>query len=271
MDTFFIKFKDNMLLFLSEHQMKIIVFFAVLIFGYILLKVFNGMAGKMLKHSKVSFTASHFLSGLIKGFLRVIYIIVLLSIAGVPMTSFIAILSAAGLAVALALQGNLSNFASGMMLITFRPFEVGDYIESQGISGTVKEIQVLYTHLLTPDNRKVIIPNSDLTQSRVINFTSEAIRRLDLVISVDYHSDIEKVKALIHEVILKEEGILREPMHLVRLGKQGESSLDFDVKVWVYKENYWDVHYTLQEEIKKTFNENGIEIPFPHRSIIIKQ
>ncbi len=260
-----------MLQFLSDHQMKIIVFFAVLIFGYILLKVLNGMTGRMLKHSKVSSTASHFLGGLIKGFLRIIYIIVLLSIAGVPMTSFIAILSAAGLAIALALQGNLANFASGMMLITLKPFEAGDYIESQGVSGTVKEIQVLYTHLLTPDNRKVIIPNSDLTQSRVMNFTSEATRRLDLVMSVDYKSDIQKVKDLIHEVISKEQGILKEPMHLVRLGKQGESSLDFDVKVWINKENYWAVNYALNENIKKAFDENGIEIPFPHRSIIIKR
>lgn len=266
-----VKFKENIATFLSDNQMTIIAFFVVLIVGYIAVKIIGSITAKALRKSRINDTMTGFLTGLLKSFLTVAYVIVLLTIAGVPMTTFIAMLSAAGLAVALALQGNLSNFASGLMIVFFKPFIVGDYIESQGVSGTVKEIQILYTHLLTPDNRKVIIPNTDLTQSRVVNFTSEPTRRLDLVFSVDYNSNIEQVKNLISEVIRHQENIMKVPEPLVRLGRQGESALDFDVKVWVKKDDYWNVHYGLHETIKNEFDKNGIEIPFPHRSIIIKQ
>lgn len=271
MNAIIIKFKENIAQFISDNQMTIIAFFVFMIVGFIAVKIIGGITAKALHRSKINDTVSGFLSGLLKTFLMITYIIVLLSIAGVPMTTFIAMLSAAGLAIALALQGNLSNFASGLMIVFFKPFAVGDYIESQGLSGTVKEIQMLYTHLLTPDNRKVIIPNTDLTQTRVVNYTSEAMRRLDLIFSVDYNSNVEKVKLIIKDVIAKQEGIIPEPEPLVRLGRQGESSLDFDVKVWVKKDEYWTVNYELQERIKQVFDDNGIEIPFPHRSVIIKQ
>ncbi len=231
------------------------------------MRIIKHIARKSIDKSKINSTLAGFLKGLIAFGLDIVYLITLLSILGVPMTTFIAMLSAAGLAVALALQGNLANFASGIMIVTFKPFSVGDLIESHGTIGTVKEIQILYTHLLTPDNKKAIIPNSELTNSRVMNYTAETTRRIDMVFGVSYDSDIELVKELLWSIVDGHEKIIHEPAPVIRLGKHNDSSLDFDVKVWINKDDYWQVYYDVHELVKATFDRNGIEIPYPKRDV----
>lgn len=269
MEQFFAGFWARTLAFLAEHQMKLIQFVAFLVLGYVAVRIIRRIVRKAIDRSKLNSTLGGFLKGLITFSLDVVYIITLLSILGVPMTTFIAMLSAAGLAIALALQGNLSNFASGIMIVVFKPFVVGDLIESQGTLGFVREIQILYTHLLTPDNRKVIIPNSELTNSRVLNYTVEGTRRIDLVFGVGYGSDIGKVKQLLAEIVGDHASIHREPEPVIRLGRHNDSSLDFDVKVWVDNDNYWQVHYDLHEQIKQAFDAHGIEIPYPKRDVTL--
>lgn len=258
--------------FFATYQGTIIQFLAVLIIGYIIIKFIKRITNRLPIFKRLDETVVSILKNMITFFLYAIYLITLLTIIGVPMTTFVAILSAMGLAVALALQGNLANFAGAIMILTFKPFKIGDFIESQGTMGTVKEIQLFFTHLLTPDNRKVIIPNAELVSARVINYTSESTRRIDLVFGVSYDSDIEEVKAVIHSVINNNGLILNEPEPLVRLANHNDSSLDYDVKVWVNKENYWPVRYDLHEQIKNEFDKNNIEIPLPKQDInIVKE
>lgn len=267
MKNFVENFTEGILGFLKENQMAIISFFIVLIVGYLILRIGKKIINRSIDRSKLNDTLSGFLKGFISIFINLFYMITLLSSAGIPMTSFIAIFSAAGLAVALALQGNLSNFASGIMIVFFKPFQVGDFIETQGVIGTVKEIQILYTHLLTPDNKKVIVPNTDLTSKRVVNFTSEATRRIDMVFGVAYESDVEEVKTLLREIAWNHDMILKEPEPVIRLTNHGDNSLDFDMKLWVAKENYWAVYYDVHEQVKARFDEVGITIPFPQRVV----
>lgn len=253
-----------------DNQEVIIRFFLVLVVGYLAIKFIKKLIKKHRVFSRLDKTVVGMIQGVITFFLYAIYVITLLTILGVPMTTFVAILSAMGLAVALALQGNLANFAGAIMILIFKPFEVGDFIESQGTMGTVHDIQLFFTHLLTPDNRKVVIPNAELVSARVTNFTSEETRRIDLVFGVSYDSDIEQVKSLILEVINLNDMIINEPEPLVRVCKHNDSSLDYDVKVWVNKDNYWPVRYDLHEQIKKTFDANQVVIPYPQNDVHIK-
>lgn len=253
--------------YFTNNQGVIIQFLIVLVIGYLIIKVIRKLVNKIQLFKRLDETVVSILKGIIGFFLYAIYIITLLTILGVPMTTFVAILSAMGLAVALALQGNLANFAGAIMILTFKPFKIGDFIESQGTMGTVKEIQLFFTHLLTPDNRKVIIPNAELVSARVTNYTSEATRRIDLVFGVSYKADIDKVKAIILSIINNNDMIHMDPEPIVRVANHNDSSLDYDVKVWVNKEDYWAVRYELHEQIKKSFDEQGIEIPYPQREV----
>lgn len=258
---------DKISEFFTSNQGTIIQFLLVLIIGYLIIKFVKKLTNRLQVFDKLDETVVSILKNIITFFLYAIYLITLLSILGVPMTTFVAILSAMGLAVALALQGNLANFAGAIMILTFKPFRVGDFIDSQGTMGTVKEIQLFFTHLLTPDNCKVIIPNAELVSVRVTNFTSEATRRIDLVFGVSYDSNIEEVKSIIGSIIAGNELILLDQDPIVRVANHNESSLDFDVKVWVKKENYWAVRYDLHEQIKNEFDKNNIEIPLPQHDV----
>lgn len=256
---------------IENNSSDIIKFFVFLIGGYLGIKLILLIFKKTKMMKKIDPTIGSLLSGLLKFLLFTGYIIALLSSLGVPMTTFIAMFSAVGLAIALALQGNLSNFASTLMILFFKPFKVGDFIESQNNMGTVKEIQMLFTHLLTPDNRKVIIPNSELINVRIINYTSEENRRIDLVFSTSYQDDIDKVKDLINQLVKDHELIMDDPIPVIRLVNHGSSSLDYDVKVWVKKENYWAVRYDLNELIRKIFVEYDVTIPYPQREVTMTQ
>ena len=185
-----------------------------------------------------------------------------LMILGVPATSFVAVLTTCAAAIGLALQGSLSNFAGGIMILLFKPFKVGDYIEAAGESGTVSEISVVYTEILTVDNKRITIPNGTLTNSVIENYSSEKLRRVDLTFNTAYDCDIEKVKEIIGKVIEAHPMALKNPEPFVRLSAHNESALTYTVRIWCKNADYWDVNFDTIENVKKAFDENGITIPY---------
>ena len=202
--------------------------------------------------------------------LYALLIIVVASILGIPATSFITILASCGVAVGLALQGSLSNFAGGLMILFFKPFKVGDFIEASGESGVVQEITVVYTVLLTPDNKRVTIPNGGLTNSVIENYSTEELRRVDLEFKVAYTSDIEQVKSLITALTNAHPLVLKAPAPFVRLSAQGDSALVFTARAWCKNEDYWAVYFDLNEGVKKAFDDKGIQIPYPQMDVHVK-
>ena len=192
-----------------------------------------------------------------------VLIITVASTLGIPATSFITILASCGVAIGLALQGALSNFAGGLMLLLFKPFKVGDFIEVSGESGTVTEVTVVYTVILTTDNKRITIPNGTLTNSVIKNYSAEELRRVDLTFNTSYDCNIDKVKDIITQVIEAHPMTLSEPEPLVRLSAHSDSSLTYTVRAWCKSENYWDVNFDLTEQVKKAFDNNNIQIPYP--------
>jgi small conductance mechanosensitive channel len=190
---------------------------------------------------------------------------------GVQTTSFIAVLGAAGLAIGLALQGSLANFAAGVLMIIFRPFKAGDFIEAAGTAGVVEEVQLFTTQMRTPDNKTIIIPNAQVTSGTITNYSARDTRRLDLVFGVSYADDLDKVKRVINEVLADESRLLEEPEPTIGLLSLGDSSVDFAVRPWVKSSDYWGVFFDLQEAMKKRFDEEGISIPFPQRDVHLFQ
>lgn len=190
---------------------------------------------------------------------------------GIQTTSFIAVLGAAGLAIGLAMQGSLSNFAAGVLMIIFRPFKTDDFIDAGGTMGTVEEIQLFTTQLRTPDNKVTIIPNSQITAGSITNFSARDTRRLDMVFGVGYGDDLDKVKRVINEVLAEESRLLDEPAPVIGVLNLGESSVDFAVRPWVSSADYWGVYFDLHEAMKKRFDQEGISIPFPQRDVHVFQ
>lgn len=212
-------------------------------------------------------TLSKFLCGLIGAALKILLLISVASMVGIATTSFVAIMGAAGLAVGLALQGSLANFAGGVLILVFKPFKVGDVIEAQGYLGTVAEIQILYTIINTPDNRRIVIPNGNLSNASLINLSAYDTRRVDMVFGIGYGDDIEKAKATIKRVIEQDQRVLKDPEPMVVVGNLGDSSVDFTVRVWAKASDYWGIYFDMQEQVKKTFDAEGISIPFPQRDV----
>ncbi|MCR5830224.1 MAG: mechanosensitive ion channel [Lachnospiraceae bacterium] len=188
---------------------------------------------------------------------------------GIPTTSFMTVFASAGVAVGLALQGSLSNLAGGIMILLFKPFKVGDYIEGVSCAGVVQEITVMYTKLLTLDNKVVVIPNGTLTNSNITDYSTMPLRRVDLTISASYGDDIDKVKSVLLKTVNAHELVLKDPEPFVRLLAHKESSLDYTVRVWVKGEDYWTVYFDLTENIKKAFDAEGISIPFRQLDVTI--
>lgn len=190
---------------------------------------------------------------------------------GVQTTSLLAILGAAGLAVGLALQGSLSNFAAGVLLLSLRPYRMGDYIEGAGVSGTVDELQLFTTVLNTPDNRRIIIPNSQMMNGTIVNYSAYATRRVDLVVSVSYEAPVEEVRRVLSQVIESDERILADPAPFVRMSAHGDSAVDWTIRVWVKSDDQWPVHWDLVEGTKCALDEAGIAIPYPQRDVHVYQ
>jgi len=212
-------------------------------------------------------TLTKFVHSLASVGLKAILLISVASMVGIATTSFIAVLGAAGLAVGLALQGNLSNFASGVLILIFKPFQAGDVIDGGGYIGTVREIQIFTTILVTADNRKVIIPNSVLANNPLINISAETTRRVDMVFGIGYDDDIDKAKAAIQALIEADQRILKDPAPQVIVSELADSSVNIAARPWVNAADYWGVYFDMHENVKKTFDQQGISIPFPQQDV----
>lgn len=259
---------DQALQFAITYGPKAVIAIVSLVVGFWFI---NRFVGTLEKHliSRADKTLAAFLKSLLSVFLKAILIITVASYIGIETTSLIAVLGAAGLAVGLALQGSLSNFAGGVLILFFKPFKVGDLIDAQGYIATVKEIQIFNTILLTADNRMVVIPNGALSNGALVNINHEPRRRVDFVFGVGYGDDIDKVKSIIEKVSDADERVLKDPAKTIVLSELADSSVNFTVRLWTNTADYWGVYFGIQEAMKKAFDAEGISIPFPQRDVHI--
>jgi small conductance mechanosensitive channel len=252
---------------LSVFGLKILAAIVIFIIGRWVAKFLKNTSVKLMTRSKVDPTLVTFLGHVTYIALLTFVILAALGQLGIQTTSFIAVIGAAGLAIGLALQGSLSNFAAGVLMIIFRPFKVDDLIEGAGVLGTVEEIQIFTTQLKTPDNKTVIIPNAKLTSDNIINYTVKPTRRVDLVFGVSYTDDIDKVKGVISDVLSQDSRILKDPPPTIGLLEMADSSVNFAVRPWVKPDDYWGVYFDINEKMKKRFDAEDISIPFPQRDL----
>ncbi|QCI27452.1 mechanosensitive ion channel family protein [Caminibacter pacificus] len=246
---------------------KIIGAIAIYIIGKWIAKLLTNLFRKMLERSNTDVTLVKFLGDLVYFGLIVLVIIAALGTLGVNTTSFAAIIGAAGLAVGLALQGNIANFGAGVVLLFLRPFKVGDFVEAGGATGVVDQIGIFNTTFKTGDNRVIIVPNSNIIGGNITNYSREAIRRIDLVIGVGYEDDLKLVKSTLEEILANHPKVLKDPAPAVALAELADSSVNFNVRPWVKSEDYWGVRSELLEIIKTTFDEKGINIPYPQMDV----
>jgi small conductance mechanosensitive channel len=253
------------------YGMKIIGALAILILGRIVISILTGILRRIMDRSKVDQTLTKFVVSLTKIALLTFLIIAALGTLGVQTASFVAVIGAAGLAVGFALQGSLSNFAAGVMLIVFRPFQCGDYVEAGGVSGTVDEIKIFNTVLKTPDHKRVIVPNSSITSSPITNYSAMDTRRVDMVFGIGYGDDIKLAKDTLVQILSEDSRVLKDPAPTVAVSELGDSSVNFVVRPWVNTSDYWSVLFDLTEKVKLTFDQKGISIPFPQRDVHLFQ
>lgn len=246
---------------------KVIGAVVVLIVGLWVIRVLVGTMARIMKKREVDPSLIPFVRGMVGAVLKVGLIISVIQMIGVETTSFIAVLGAAGLAIGMALSGTLQNFAGGVMLLLFKPYKVGDFIEAQGHTGTVHSIQIFNTVLKTPDNKTVILPNSPVSTGAIVNFSTEAQRRVDMSFGISYDDDIDTAKKTLRELLQKDDRILKDPEPLIVVGELADSSVNITVRVWAKSEDYWDVFFDMHERVKKLFDAKGISIPFPQMRV----
>lgn len=239
----------------------------VAVVGRYAIKFINKFVAGMLERRNVEPTVQSFLKSFVNILLVTLLIITVVGTLGVNTTSLAALLASAGLAVGMALSGNLQNLAGGLILLFFKPFKVGDFIEAQGVSGIVKAIQTFHTVLTTTDNKEMFIPNGPLSSGNVTNYTKNALRRVDFTVSVEYGTDVQKVKEVTLELLKADERIMQEPAPFIALKELASSSVDFTVRVWTKATDYWDVFFETNERIYAEFNKQGIKFPFPQLQI----
>ena len=243
----------------------------ILVVGLWMIGMINKVFKKMMVRREVEITLRKFLANLINWLLKALLFIVVIQKLGVQNSSFVAILGAAGLAVGLALQGSLSNFAGGVLILLFKPFKVGDFIEAKGIKGTVKEISIFSTSINTFGNELAIVPNGPLYNDNIINYSKEENRRANIIAGIGYSSDIKKAKEILLEIARSNEKILQDPAPVVYVAELADSSVNLSLRFWSKNEDYWDMYFFVMEEIKLRFDQNRIEIPFPQRDIYVKK
>lgn len=267
MEQYVEKFKE----LLVNYAPKIITALTILIIGLFMIKLIVKAAKKIMQKQKIDITLQKFLSDLLSWTLKILLFVTIVSKLGVATTSFAAIIGAAGLAIGLALQGSLSNFAGGTLIMIFKPFKIGDLIEAQGIIGVVKEIQIFTTHINTPENKLAIIPNGSLSNGNIINYTTEGKLRIDLTFGVSYDADIKQTKEILMSVLTSNPKVLKEPAPTVNVAELAESSVNYAIRPWVDVTDYWDVYFSTTENVKIALDAAGIEIPYPHSVEIQKQ
>lgn len=256
---------------LTVYGLKVVAALAIFVVGRWVAKGVRKLVERLMTKSKVDPTLVSFTANLAYIGLLAFIVIAALGQLGIQTTSFIAVLGAAGLAVGLALQGSLSNFAAGFLLIIFRPFKVGDLIEGAGVFGVVEAIQIFTTQLKTADNKTVIVPNAKLTDDNIVNWTVKGTRRVDMVFGIGYEDDIDNARALMAEIIAADDRVLKNPEPQIAISELADSSVNFVVRPWVKVNDYWGVYFDLTEKIKKAFDANGVSIPFPQRDVHVYQ
>jgi small conductance mechanosensitive channel len=235
--------------------------------GMFIIKKLERLLELAMEKKKVDSSLKSFTSSLFSSAMYLILVIIVISTLGFQTSSLVAIIGAAGLAIGLALQGSLSNFASGILIIIFRPFGVGDFVEAGSFKGTVKEIQIFSTIMDTPDNKRIIIPNSQLSNNAIINYTKNDIRRVDFVFSVSYDDNLKIAREIITNILSSHEKVLKDKDIFVKISEYADSSINFAGRVWVKKEDYWDVYFDVMEIMKEEYDKAGLNIPYPQMDI----
>ena len=246
---------------------NILVALLIFLIGRIVVGIISSLIGKALSHTKWDAILVEFVQQLVRAILLIFVIVAVLDQLGVNTTSVIAVLGAAGLAIGLALQGSLQNFAAGFMLLVFRPFKSGDFVEAAGTMGVVEKIHIFSTIMRTGDNKEVIVPNGAIYSGNIINYSARQTRRVDMVFGIGYGDDIKKARDVITAVVSADERVLSEPETVIAVSELGASSVNFVVRPWVRTDDYWPVKFDLTEKIKLAFDENGISIPFPQMDV----
>ena len=264
------KLTSKLIEFATTSGFKLIAVIVMIIVGLKAIKWLKKWIRTSPRLDKIDSSLRSFAVSFISVVLYAILFITTLMILGVPATSFVAVLTTCAAAIGLALQGSLSNFAGGIMILLFKPFKIGDYIEAAGEAGVVSEISVVYTELLTLDNKRITIPNGTLTNSVIENYSSEELRRVDLTFNTSYKCDDETVKSVISKVIENNPKALKKPEPFVRLSAHSDSALTYTVRIWCKNADYWDVNFDTIENVKKAFDENGIEIPYNQLDVHIE-
>ncbi|MCG1034946.1 mechanosensitive ion channel family protein [Polaribacter sargassicola] len=263
----YIQYLNDLIL---EYSPKIILALAILVIGLFLIKIVVKTSKKMMKKGGLDETLQKFLGDLLSWALKILLFITVISKLGIETASFAAIIAAAGLAVGLALQGSLANFAGGVLIMIFKPFKLGDVIEAQGEIGGVKEISIFTTKLIGLSNKEIIIPNGNLSNGNIINYTTLGTRRVDLTFGVSYDADIKQTKEILMNVIKSNPKVLKDPAPAVMVSELADSSVNFAVRPWTKTADYWDVYFETTEKVKLALDEAGIEIPYPHQVEIKK-
>ena len=245
----------------------VVMALVTLVIGFWIIKLIVNGVTKVMQKRNVDPSLQPFLESLIAMLLKVMLLISVISMLGIEMTSFIAILGAAGLAVGMALSGTLQNFAGGVMILLFKPFKVGDVIEAQGYTGSVKEIQIFNTILKTPDNKTIIIPNGGLSTSSLTNYSTEATRRVDFTFGIGYEDDIKKAKEILKGLIDQDTRILQDPQPFIAVAELADSSVNIVVRTWVNSPDYWGVFFDMREAVKDAFDKEGVNIPYPQADV----
>lgn len=246
---------------------NILMALLVYIVGRFLIKLVRNLLEKALVHRKLDPGVRTFMQSMLNIVLNILLIISVIGALGVNTTSFAALLASAGVAIGMALSGNLQNFAGGLVILVFKPYRVGDFIEAQGVQGTVREIQIFHTILNTVDNKEVYVPNGSMSNAVVVNYNRNATRRLDWTIGIDYGEDVKKASDVIREVLAADKRVLAEPAPFIAVGALADSSVNIVVRVWVNTSDYWGVHHETLQNIYNSFNERGINFPFPQQTV----
>ena len=254
-----------------EYTPKLALAILTLLIGLWIISGIGKLLVVSMQRSKVDPTLIPFMESLVSWMLKLLLFISVASMIGIATTSFIAVLGAAGLAIGLALQGSLANFAGGVLIMIFKPYKVGDLIESQGHLGEVKEVQIFNTILLSPQSKQIIIPNGAVSNGSIVNFTTEGKIRVDLSVGVSYDADIDKTKTVLMDVLLANDKVMQQPAPFVGLSEMADSSVNFAVRPHCLPEHYWDVYFEINEAMKKALDKNAIAIPFPQRDVHLIQ
>jgi len=265
------KILDTLTLWVTAYSMKIIAAVLIFVIGKWIAKKVSNLFIKLLEKNKVDVTLTRFLHSIVYYTLVVVVLIAAAGQLGINTASFLTIVGAAGLAIGLALKDSLSNFSSGVMLILFRPYRVGDFATVGGVTGNVMSIDIFNTTLNTPDNQRVIVPNANITNDVITNVTANDTRRVDLTIGIGYGDDVLKAKKVLGEILKTENRVLETPAPKIAVSELADSSVNFVVRPWVKTSDYWDVYFDLTEKIKLTFDQEGISIPFPQQDVHLFQ